>query len=85
MIPVIAQALTKFLKTLICSPTVPISFETYPEDIYTKTLIREHHDSHIYYIDTHSVVETIDEPSFHIHFTSPLSPNDTFQKKHLPV
>ena len=76
----IAHTLTKFLKNLIYNSTVLRSFETFPEKIYTTSLIREHHDSYLYYIDRHSVVETLDEPSFSIPITSPLNPNETFRK-----
>ena len=64
-----SQTISKFLNNLIYNSTVPLSFENFPEDIYTKHLIREHHDSYLYYIDTHSVVETPDEPPFSIPFT----------------
>ena len=54
----LSNTIPKFLRNLIYNSFVPLSFETYPEDIYTIPLIREHHDSYLYYIDTHSVVET---------------------------
>ena len=60
----LSQILSKFLNNLIYNSTVPLSFENFLEDIYTIPLIREHHDSYLYYIDTHSVVETPEEPSF---------------------
>ena len=41
--------------------------------MYTIPLIREQHESYLYNIDTHSLVETPDEPSFSIPFTSPLN------------
>ena len=75
-----AHILSKFLKNLISNSAVPLNFETWPEDIYTIPLIREHNDSYFYYIDTHSVVETPDQPSFSIPFTSPLNPHGTFRK-----
>ena len=79
-----SQILTKLLKSLIYSTTTPLPFESYPEDIYSIPLIREHHDSYLHYIDTHSLVETPDEPSFFTFaFTSPINPNDTFRKKHV--
>ena len=53
------QILTKFLKNRIYNFTVLLSFETYPEEIYTIPRIRENFS----YIDTHSLVETPDEPS----------------------
>ena len=74
----LSQTVSKFLNNLIYNSTVPLSFETFPEDIYTIPLIREHNDSYLYYIDTHSVVETPDEPPFSIPFTSPLNPSQTF-------
>ena len=39
------QILSNILENLIYNYTVPLSFETYPEDIHTLPLIREHHDS----------------------------------------
>ena len=65
-----SQTLSKFFNNLIDNSTAPLSFETYPEDIYFIPLIREHHDSYLYYIDTHSLVATPDEPPFL--FLSPL-------------
>ena len=47
----ISRTLTIFL-TFIYNSTAPFSFETFPEDIYTTPLIREHHDSYLYYIDS---------------------------------
>ena len=60
----ISQTHTQFLNNLIYNSTTPLSFETYPEDIYTTPLIREHHDSYLYYIDTHSLVANSEEPHF---------------------
>ena len=59
-----SQTLTQFLYNLIYNSTTPLSFETYPEDVYTTPLIREHHDSYLYYIDTHSLVIFSEEPLF---------------------
>ena len=47
----ISRTLTIFLN-FIYNSTAPLSFETFPEDIYTTPLIREHHDSYLYYIDS---------------------------------
>ena len=44
-------------------------------------LIREHHDSYLYYLDTHSVIETTEQPPFSIPFISPINQLDTFRKK----
>ena len=79
----ISQTLTQFLNNLIYNSTTPLSFETYPEDIYTIPLIREHHDSYLYYIDTHSLVANSEEPPFSISFTSSTNRSDTFRKKHI--
>ena len=79
----ISQTLTQFRNNLIYNSTTPLSFETYPEDIYTTPLIREHHDSYLYYIDTHSLVANSVEPQFSIPFTSLTTRSDTFRKKHL--
>ena len=76
----ISHTLLQFLNNLIYNSTTPLSFETYPEDIYTTPLIREHHDSYLYYIATKSLLPTSDEPPFSIPFTSPTTHCDTFQK-----
>ena len=76
----ISHTLLYFLNNLIYNSTTPFSFETYPEDIYTTPLICEHHDSYLYYIDTHSLLPNSDEPPFCIPFTSPTTHSDTFQK-----
>ena len=65
--------------------TVPLAFETYPKDIYTIPLIRKHQDSYFNYIDIQSLVETPDEPSFSIPFTSPLNSDETFCKNIIPT
>ena len=75
-----SHTLIQFINNLIYNSTTPLSFETYPEDIYTTPLIREHHDSYLYYIDTHSLIPNSDEPPFSIPFTSPTNRSDTFQK-----
>ena len=75
------HTLIQFINNLIYDSTTPLSFETYPEDIYTTPLIREHHDSYLYYIDTHSLIPNSDEPHFSIPFTFPTTRSDTFQKK----
>ena len=77
--PDTAHILTKFLKNSIYISTVPLSFETYREDIYTTHLIREHQDSYLYNFDTQSLVETPHEPSFSIAFTSFFTSNETFR------
>ena len=75
-----AQIFRKSPKNLICNEIVPLRFETNTEDIYTKPLIREHHESNFYYIHTHSLAKTAGEHSFSILFTSLLNPNGTFLK-----
>ena len=80
----ISQTLTQFLNNLNYNSTTPLSFETYPEDIYTIPLIREHHDSYLYYIDTHSLVANSEEPPFSIPFTSSTNRSDTFRKNIYP-
>ena len=72
--------LSRFLNNLIHNSTVPRSFETYPEDIYTIPLIREHHDFYLYYTDTHSLTSTPHEPHFSLRFTSPRHSTNTFRK-----
>ena len=79
-----SQTLTQFLNNLIYNSTTPLFFETYPEDIYTIPLIREHHDSYLYYIDTHSLIPNSEEPPFSIPFTSPTTHSDTFRKNIYP-
>ena len=80
----VSQTLTQFLNNLIYNSTTPLSFETYPEDIYTTPLIREHHDSYLYYIETHSLVLNSEEPPFSIPFTSLINRSDTFRKNIYP-
>ena len=80
----VSQTLTQFLNNLIYNSTTPLSFETYPEDIYTAPLIREHHDSYLYFIETHSLVLNSEEPPFSILFTSLKNRSDTFRKNIYP-
>ena len=80
----VSQTLTQFLNNLIYNSTTPLPFETYPEDIYTTPLIREHHDSYLYYIETHSLVLNSEEPPFSIPFTSLKNRSDTFRKNIYP-
>ena len=80
----ISQTLTQFINNLIYNSTTPLSFETYPEDIYTTPLIREHHDSYLYYIETHSLVLNSEEPPFSNPFTSFTTRSDTFRKNIYP-
>ena len=80
----VSQTLTQFLNNLIYNSTTPLPFETYPEDIYTTPLIREHHDSYLYYIETHSLVPNSEEPPFSIPFTSLINRSDTFRKNIYP-
>ena len=80
----ISQTLTQFPNNLIYNSTTPLSFETYPEDFYTTPLIREHHDSYLYYIDTHFLVANFEEPPFSIPFTSLTTRSDTFRKNIYP-
>ena len=77
--------LTNFPKNPLYNSTVPLFFETYVEDIYTIPLIREHQTSNFYYIDTHSLIETPDEPSFSVPFTSHLNSTETFCKNIYPT
>ena len=72
--------LTRFLEHLIYNSTVPLSFGSYSEDIYTISLIRQHHDSCLFYIDTNSLTFNPDEPPFSLPFTSPLHATNTFRK-----
>ena len=80
----ISQTLTQFLNNPFYNSTTPLSFETYPEDIYTTPLIREHNDSYLYYFDTHSLVVNSEEPPFSIPFTSLATRSDTFRKNIYP-
>ena len=73
------QILTKFLEKLAYNSTVILSYESYREDVHTISLIRESHDSNLSYIETHSLIETPDEPSFSIPFTSTPNSNETFR------
>ena len=78
--PDTTQILAKFPKNPIYNSTVTLSFETLPEDSYTPPLIREHHDSYLYYIDAHSLVEILDELSFSNTFTSPFNSTEIFRE-----
>ena len=80
----ISHTLTQFLNNLIYNSTTPLSFESYPEDIYTTPLLREHHDPYLYYIETHSLVADSEEPPFSIPFTSSTTRSDTFRKNIYP-
>ena len=80
----ISQTLNQFLNNLIYNSTTPLSFETYPEDIYTTPLFREHHDSYLYYIDANPLVPNPEDPPFSIPFTSPTTHSDTFRKNIYP-
>ena len=75
----LSQKTSKLLNILIFKSTVPLPFETFPEDNYTTPLIREHHDSNLCYIVKQSVMETPDEPPFSIPITSPLNHSDIFR------
>ena len=46
-----SQILTSLPRKPIHNLTVRLCFETDPEVFYTIPLIREHHDSYLYYID----------------------------------
>ena len=83
--PETTYSLTKCIENPIYNTTVPLSFKTYPEVIYTTLLIREHHDSYLYYIDTHSLVETTDEPSFSVPSLLLLTPMKPFVKTSTPL
>ena len=75
-----AQILSKFLKTFIYNSTVPLSFEIFSRKIFTLYPSSVNITTHISITLTHSVVETTDEPSFSIPFTSPLNLSDSFRK-----
>ena len=60
----ITQNFTEYHINFILNFTVPLSFETYPEDFYTIPVIREHQDSYLHYIHAHSLVKIPDEPFF---------------------
>ena len=49
------------------------------------TLYLLYHDSYLCYIDTYSLAETPNEPSFSILFTSPLKSNEPFRKNIYPA
>ena len=48
------------LNNLFYNSTISLPFETNPEDFYTLPLIREHHDSHLYFINSHPLPEIPD-------------------------
>ena len=76
----LSQTLSKFPNNLFYKSTAPLSFEAYPEDLYTIPLFREHPDSCLYNIDTHSLVATPGEPPFSIPFTSHINHSENFRK-----
>ena len=80
----ISQNLTKIRINLIYNSTVPLSFKTFPEDIFTLYLLFVN-VTHIFFLDTHFVVETPDEHSFSIYFTSSLNSNETLRKNIHPT
>ena len=51
------ESITTFIDNLRYIIITPLSFESYPESIYTAPLIRQHHDSYLFYIETHSFTE----------------------------
>ena len=68
------ESITTFIHSIfdIISQT-PLPFETYPEDIYTTPLIREHHDSYLYYIEIHSLTQDVNTTPYSIVFNTPHS------------
>ena len=51
------DSLKKFTTNLHYNIITPLPFEQFPEDIFTVPLVREHHDSYLYYIHTHTLIE----------------------------
>ena len=51
----VTKLITQFTENLIYNTITPLKFERFPEDVFTLPLIREHHDSYLFYIATHSL------------------------------
>ena len=66
----VKESITKFIDNLRYNITTPLPFETYTEDIYTTPLFREHHDSYLYYIETHSLTRDVNTSPFSIIFNT---------------
>ena len=64
------ESITKFIDNLRYSIITPLPFETYPEDSYTTPLIKEHHDSYLYYIESHSLTQDVNTTPFSIIFNT---------------
>ena len=67
----IKESIIKFIENIRYNIVTPLPFETYPEDIYTTPLIREHHDSYLYYLETHTLIEDDNNSPFSIIFNNP--------------
>ena len=83
----LTKDITPFLHNLIYNSTKPLPFENHPIDIYSFPLIREHHDSYLYYIYSKQTTHETDDPTIKITFP-PLSNfnTDTFTKLiHAPI
>ena len=64
----VKKSITKFIDNLRYNIATTLPFETYPEDIFTTPLIREHHDSYLYHIETHSLTQDVNSTPFSIIF-----------------
>ena len=60
------ESITNLFDNFRYNITKPLQFETYPEDIYTTPLIRDHHVSYFYYIETHSLTQDVNSTSLSI-------------------
>ena len=73
--------ITQFTENLRYNTITPLPFEKFPEDIFTLPLIREHHDSYLFYIATHSLDQEDYNRPFSIYFQTS---NETLVKNIYP-
>ena len=78
----IKESIIKFIENIRYNIVTPLPFETYPEDIYTTPLIREHHDLYLLCLDAHSLIEDDNNNPFSIIFNNP--PNASYTKHIYP-
>ena len=64
----ITKYITQFTDNLRYNTVNPLQFERFPEDIFTLPLVREHHDSYLFYIATHSLDQEDHNRPFSLYF-----------------
>ena len=75
-----------FVNNLLYNVIQPLPFKIYPEDIYSFPLIREYHDSHLFYLDAQNNIAEAEEPRISIKFcpTTPFH-HSTSKKTYIPL